>query len=82
MGSAQYLIDVRCDPAPRHPFLVKGGEDLRLDQRIEQLFDTMNDIFDADPACCQRSIRIRSYAVVPMGTIRAFFKAMLRLAVP
>lgn len=51
-----------------YPFLVKGGEDLRLDQRIEQLFDTMNDIFDADPACCQRSIRVRSYAVVPMGT--------------
>jgi len=51
-----------------HAYLVKGGEDLRLDQRIEQVFETMNGVFDEDAACRQRHIHIRSYSVIPMGT--------------
>lgn len=31
--------------------LIKGGEDLRLDQRVQQLFQIMNLIFKEDPAC-------------------------------
>ena len=34
-----------------YDFLVKGGEDLRLDQRIEQLFSVMNEIFTNDKQC-------------------------------
>jgi DNA-dependent protein kinase catalytic subunit len=29
--------------------LIKGGEDLRLDQRVQQLFQIMNSIFREDP---------------------------------
>lgn len=29
-------------------WLVKGGEDLRLDQRVEQMFGVFNEIFNAD----------------------------------
>ena len=39
-------IVIRGDDEKEYPFLVKGGEDLRLDQRIEQLFDLMNRVFD------------------------------------
>lgn len=39
-------IVIRGDDEKDYPFLVKGGEDLRLDQRIEQLFVLMNRIFD------------------------------------
>ncbi|XP_060788690.1 DNA-dependent protein kinase catalytic subunit-like isoform X1 [Neoarius graeffei] len=49
-----------------HPFLVKGGEDLRQDQRIEQLFGVMNIILSQDTACSQRSLMLRTYQVVPI----------------
>lgn len=46
-------------------FLVKGGEDMRLDQRIEQLFRVMNEILEADPKCASRELRLRTYSIVP-----------------
>lgn len=57
---------VRGDDERDHPFLVKGGEDLRQDQRIEQLFDVMNMILSQDAACSQRSLMLRTYQVIPM----------------
>ncbi|XP_068717854.1 DNA-dependent protein kinase catalytic subunit-like isoform X1 [Montipora capricornis] len=59
-------IIIRGDDEKDHMFLVKGGEDLRLDQRIEQLFCLMNDIMSDDPACRQRGLRLRTYQVIPM----------------
>uniref|UniRef100_A0A8B9LXB6 DNA-dependent protein kinase catalytic subunit n=1 Tax=Astyanax mexicanus TaxID=7994 RepID=A0A8B9LXB6_ASTMX len=57
---------VRGDDEKDHPFLVKGGEDLRQDQRIEQLFGVMNIILSQDAACSQRSLMLRTYQVIPM----------------
>ncbi|XP_062849596.1 DNA-dependent protein kinase catalytic subunit [Trichomycterus rosablanca] len=57
---------VRGDDERDHPFLVKGGEDLRQDQRIEQLFGIMNIILNQDAACSQRSLTLRTYQVVPI----------------
>ena len=51
-----------------YPFLVKSGEDLRLDQRIEQLFGLMNEVFSQDPNCHQRNLQLRTYQVIPMTT--------------
>jgi DNA-dependent protein kinase catalytic subunit len=48
-------------------FLVKGGEDLRQDQRIEQLFEVMNNIMRQDPACCKRNLSLKLYKVIPMA---------------
>jgi DNA-dependent protein kinase catalytic subunit len=45
-------------------FLVKGGEDIRQDQRIEALFSIMNDLYDNDPNCNQSNsahIAVRTY---------------------
>lgn len=47
-------------------FLVKGGEDLRLDQRVQQLFSVMNQTFVSDPACAKRGLQVHTYQVVPM----------------
>ena len=44
----------------------QGGEDLRLDQRIQQLFGVMNTVFASAPATAQRGPRIGTYAVIPM----------------
>jgi len=49
-----------------YPFLIKGGEDLRLDQRIQQLFRVMNEILSRDPAASKRGLRVTTYQVVPM----------------
>ncbi|XP_036194617.1 DNA-dependent protein kinase catalytic subunit [Myotis myotis] len=49
-----------------YPFLVKGGEDLRQDQRVEQLFEVMNVILSRDAACSQRNMQLQTYHVVPM----------------
>ena len=47
--------------------LVKGGEDLRLDQRILQSFSVMNAIWSRDAASSRRGLAVETYAVVPMG---------------
>ncbi|XP_048576196.1 DNA-dependent protein kinase catalytic subunit isoform X3 [Nematostella vectensis] len=59
-------VTIRGDDERDHMFLVKGGEDIRLDQRIEQLFCMMNEVMSEDPACSQRNLRLRTYQVIPM----------------
>lgn len=49
-----------------HRYLVKGMEDLRMDQRIEQGFMAMNAIMKLDAACSRRGLKIRTYQVVPL----------------
>lgn len=59
-------VVIRGNDQRDYPFLVKGGEDLRLDQRVQQIFSVMNQIFTQDPACSTRQIHIRTYHVLPM----------------
>ncbi|EGC36942.1 DNA-dependent protein kinase subunit [Dictyostelium purpureum] len=49
-----------------YPFLIKGGEDLRLDQRIQQLFMIMNEILKRDNSCNKRGLKVTTYQVIPM----------------
>lgn len=46
-----------------YPFLIKFGEDIRQDQRIEQLFGLMNGIFKSDPTCNCTNLEILTYQV-------------------
>ncbi|XP_028288750.1 DNA-dependent protein kinase catalytic subunit isoform X2 [Parambassis ranga] len=59
---------IRGDDERDHPFLVKGGEDLRQDQRIEQLFAVMNILLNHDTSCTQRGLQLRTYQVIPINT--------------
>lgn len=47
--------------------LIKGGEDMRLDQRVQQLFSIMNRIFAEDPSCENRDLNLKTFKVVPMS---------------
>lgn len=47
-----------------YPFLVKFGEDIRQDQRIEQLLSLMNNIFKNDSACANQGLNILTYQVI------------------
>ncbi|KAI5080746.1 hypothetical protein GOP47_0003929 [Adiantum capillus-veneris] len=61
------VLKVRGSDELEYKFIVKGGEDLRLDQRIEQLFEMMNAILHRDPSCSKRKLSIRTYAVIPVS---------------
>uniref|UniRef100_A0A8C0BUS0 DNA-dependent protein kinase catalytic subunit n=1 Tax=Buteo japonicus TaxID=224669 RepID=A0A8C0BUS0_9AVES len=61
-------ITIRGSDEQEYPFLVKGGEDLRQDQRIEQLFDVMNIVLSQDATCSQRNMQLKTYQVIPMTT--------------
>ncbi|KAI9209180.1 uncharacterized protein BJ171DRAFT_576762 [Polychytrium aggregatum] len=51
-----------------YPWLVKAGEDLRLDQRIQQIFGIMNGILRKNQYCLSQNMSIHTYKVVPMNT--------------
>ncbi|KAJ3024385.1 UNVERIFIED_CONTAM: hypothetical protein HDU68_008221 [Siphonaria sp. JEL0065] len=51
-----------------YPWLVKGGEDLRLDQRIEQMFAIMNEMVLKNQYCVRNRIAVATYKVIPMST--------------
>ncbi|XP_041364232.1 DNA-dependent protein kinase catalytic subunit-like [Gigantopelta aegis] len=61
-------LTIRGNDEKDYSYLVKGGEDLRLDQRIEQLFVIMNKIMEKDPACRVRKLQLKTYQVIPMST--------------
>lgn len=50
-----------------YPFLAKGGEDLRLDERLEQLFVVMNAQLRQDPEARARQLYIRTFGVTPVS---------------
>ncbi|CAM6110405.1 unnamed protein product [Calypogeia fissa] len=61
------VLTMRGSDEKDYKFVVKGGEDIRLDQRIEQLFEVMNSILARNPASSHRGLSIRTYAVVPVS---------------
>lgn len=49
--------------AKEYPFIVKFGEDIRQDQRIQQLFSLSNSILLSDSSCQQRNLSLEQYQV-------------------
>eukprot|EP00752_Nemacystus_decipiens_P003549 g3275.t1 len=49
-----------------HVFLVKGGEDLRVDQRVEQLFEVMNAVIETSASCRRARLSNKTYKVIPV----------------
>lgn len=47
----------------QYSFLVKFGEDLRQDQRIEQLLQVMNNTLCENVHCCERQLSLLTYVV-------------------
>lgn len=59
---------MRGDDEREYKFLIKGGDDLRMDSRIQQLFEIMNQIFRSDTGCAQRGLYLKTYRVIPLST--------------
>lgn len=46
-----------------YDYIMKAGEDLRQDERIQLLFGVMNNILDEDQLCRERQLNIKTYRV-------------------
>ena len=54
--------------------LVKAGEDIRLDQRIEELFDILNRIMKENSYCERKQLKIPRFEVTPMKKMLGVFE--------
>lgn len=51
----------------RYHYLVKHGEDLRQDQRIQQLLNLMSRQLETDRTCRNQRLSLQTYEVIPMS---------------
>lgn len=58
---------------------VKGGEDLRVDERVEQLLEVMNAVMSKSAACRRSRLRNKTYKVCPAAVQ---FKLDLFISLP
>jgi DNA-dependent protein kinase catalytic subunit len=58
-------LTLRADDQHDYKFLVKSGEDLRLDQRVIQLLQSMNNILEEDKNCSAKDLHLTTYPVIP-----------------
>ena len=61
------VVRLRGSDQREYPFLCKGGEDLRLDQRVEALFGAMNGALAAHAPAAARQLTVATYAVLPLS---------------
>lgn len=59
-------LRILCSNGKYYTFLIKSGEDLRQDERIQQMFQIMNNYMHADRLCSQRNLSIDTYFVIPI----------------
>lgn len=60
-------ISAICSNGKTYSFLVKYGEDLRKDERIQQIQQLMSDQMKCDPNCSQHKLSLRTYKVIPLS---------------
>lgn len=53
---------------------MKGGEDLRVDQRVEQLFEVMNAVMGTSASCRRARLSNKTYKVGGYLIVRGFVK--------
>lgn len=61
-------ISCVCSDGKTYSFLVKYGEDLRQDERIQHVQELMSEQMQLDRNCTQQKLSLRSYRVIPLNT--------------
>lgn len=59
-------LKIYCSNGKSYPFLVKYGEDMRQDERIQQIFSHMTEQLKLDERCRNHQLNIKGYSVVPI----------------
>lgn len=60
-------IRIYCSDGKTYPYLVKYGEDMRQDERIQQIFHHMSDLLKSDEKCRNHQLSINGYRVIPIN---------------
>ncbi len=60
-------ISVLSSNGRKYPYLLKGLEDLHLDERVMQFVNTINILLQTDKETHKRQLQSRAYAVIPFG---------------
>jgi phosphatidylinositol kinase/protein kinase (PI-3 family) len=60
-------ITLRASDGKNYSFLLKGLEDLHLDERIMQIFETVDALLADDDACRERRLSVNTYSITPIG---------------
>lgn len=60
-------LTLRASDGKDYPFLLKGHEDLRQDERVMQLFSLVNTLLSNDRITSKGDLNIRGYAVIPLA---------------
>lgn len=55
-----------------YPYLVKYGDDMRQDERIQHIFHHMSDLLKSDEKCRNHRLNIKGYRVVPINVFCGF----------
>ncbi|XP_034941190.1 DNA-dependent protein kinase catalytic subunit-like [Chelonus insularis] len=66
-GKKPIKVTLIGNDAKNYNFLVKFGEDLRLDERVEQAFGIMNEILQSDMSSSRRNLALNTYQVVALS---------------
>lgn len=64
---APVKITIYGSDGKRYHYLVKHGEDLRQDQRIQQLLNLMSRQLETDRTCRNQRLSLQTYEVIPMS---------------
>lgn len=60
-------ITAICSNGKSYSFLVKYGEDLRQDERIQHIQELMTNQMQANKNCSQQKLSLRTYKVIPLN---------------
>eukprot|EP00397_Hematodinium_sp_SG-2012_P000203 GEMP01000203.1.p1 GENE.GEMP01000203.1~~GEMP01000203.1.p1 ORF type:complete len:1732 (+),score=334.48 GEMP01000203.1:1967-7162(+) len=61
------IIQIRGSEGKKYRFLLKGDEDLKLDERVMQLFGLINNLLEERLDCVEKNLQIQRFAVVPLS---------------
>ena len=60
-------IKLRTNDEREQMWLAKAGEDLRMDERVEQMFKISNTILCKNTQCLEKNLVLRTYDVIPLN---------------
>ncbi|CAI5736118.1 unnamed protein product [Peronospora destructor] len=60
-------VSINGSDGKAYPFLLKGHEDLRQDERVMQLFGVINSLLSNDSDTSKRNLGIQRYSVLPLS---------------
>jgi phosphatidylinositol kinase/protein kinase (PI-3 family) len=60
-------ITLRASDGKSYSFLLKGLEDLHLDERIMQILETVDKLLMDDGPCRERRLSVNTYSITPIG---------------